>query len=421
MAKRTNRSEKSIWEDLVTLCREAGYVHVIAQICRRDNLVLYTNEMQAEHLQPLFSHNRLIRTELNTLIGLMAQGSMDSRVPKPSVRDMLIAKTDALMAELHDALALPMHMHMDMATSSIKQESVNETLIGSVLREPIFYSGESAYSFQYRDLVAKKYAKDDEWLLQNKGFTLKQGQVIAETMCRLMDEKTEIIFNNAKDLGQEPASWLMAFEQSPREIAARCKVPIEIIHKFIDAFSLTGKNEDFHNLGDYNALAGTPLIRWHDEKVLLFQHYAIYEALYDAPFYWMMKDNSYRTVAQAHRGQFTESFSYQRLVSVFGQNHVHKNVFLHRRKGNSLGEIDILVVFGDRLIIVQAKSKRLTLEARSGNDGAIQRDFAAAIQESYNQAKLCADEIIAGNCELKDDTGSTISLPFSPRKFYFSV
>ena len=41
---------------------------------------------------------------------------------------------------------------------------------GDVLREAIFYSGDSAYSFQYRDFAPKKYGRDDAWLETHKGF-----------------------------------------------------------------------------------------------------------------------------------------------------------------------------------------------------------------------------------------------------------
>jgi hypothetical protein len=48
------------------------------------------------------------------------------------------------------------------------------------------------------------------------------------------------------------------------------------------------------------------------------------------------------------------------------------------------------VLFGDRALVLQAKSKRLTLEARHGNDLQIQDDFKKSIQDSSDQAYLCA-------------------------------
>ncbi len=49
-----------------------------------------------------------------------------------------------------------------------------------------------------------------------------------------------------------------------------------------------------------------------------------------------------------------------------------------------------MVLFGDRAVIIQAKSKRLTLEARKGNDNQLKDDFKKIVQESYDQASECA-------------------------------
>ena len=94
-----------------------------------------------------------------------------------------------------------------------------------------------------------------------------------------------------------------------------------------------------------------------------------------------------------HRGAFAEQFSALRLRAVFGQDNVHTNVNLFKGK-DVAGEADVLVVFGDRLIIIQAKAKKLTLEARKGNDGQLKSDFAAAIQQSYDQGWICANIIV---------------------------
>src|SRR3546814_6555628 len=89
----------------------------------------------------------------------------------------------------------------------------------------------------------------------------------------------------------------------------------------------------------------------------------------------MIQDKAYRSTADANRGRFTEGFAFDQLVSVFGAARVWRNVNLHRAKGERVGEIDVLVVLGGRAIVVQCKSKRLTLAARKGNDLALSKDF----------------------------------------------
>jgi hypothetical protein len=58
---------------------------------------------------------------------------------------------------------------------------------------------------------------------------------------------------------------------------------------------------------------------------------------------------------------------------VFDDERVYGNVDIRETKATKTGEIDVLVVWGDRAIVVQAKSKRLMLEARKGNDQVMRR------------------------------------------------
>jgi len=83
-----------------------------------------------------------------------------------------------------------------------------------------------------------------------------------------------------------------------------------------------------------------------------------------------------------------------------------------------IGEADVLVVYGDRIIILQAKSKKLTLAARKGSDGQLKKDFAAAIEKAYEQAWECATAIIAGDCTLEISPGKEISLPKSIKEIF---
>jgi len=58
--------------------------------------------MRPKDTLPMFSHDRLIRTEISTLIGLMIQGEMDWTIPSPHVLQQQIDRTDALLKELHE-------------------------------------------------------------------------------------------------------------------------------------------------------------------------------------------------------------------------------------------------------------------------------------------------------------------------------
>lgn len=403
------RTETEIFAELAALTVLPGYAHVIAEICYRDQSVHYSKELKASDMECIFRNNRLIRTEITTLIGLMVRQQLDLTELSENDLAMYVAKTDSLMNELHGALCLPMYSN----DPSSKGDSFWQ---GNLMREPIFYGGESAYPFQYRDLLCEKYRADDVWLTQKMGFSISQAKIIAQAICGLMDVKSNTM--KPQRMGKTLQSWLPANEFSLCEIAEYSELDINVVSAFINALTLKSDNEKFTSLGSFNEAAAAPLIPTGRETFLLFQHYDIYEALYESPFFWMMKDKPYNRVAPVNRGAFTEQYSAKRLAAVFGSESVHTNVKLYkRREKDESGEVDVLVVFGDRIIIIQAKSKKLTLEARKGNDSKLEEDFAKAIQESYNQGWACANHILAG-CRLVNDQRQELQLPKTIKEVY---
>jgi hypothetical protein len=413
------REESQILDELATLARSPGYIHAVANICHRDNYIHIKGKLKPSDMDRLFSSERLIRTELTTLIGLMVKAPLDLSQQSTDVVNGYVKRTDALMRELHDAISYPMFAAMFKAMKTGTEPP--DPWRGPGMREPIFYGTESAYAFQYRDLVPEKYGADDDWMRRAKGFTSSEARAIAKTMCSLMDEKAMGLFVGSQPAKTPPATWLPAFEFSLDEVTFRSGVARDVVDSFFRAFLFGGNNAGFKEVGDFNEVSARPLLPTGRGTVLLFSHYAICEALYESPFFWMLDDKPYRPTAAKNRGAFTEQFAARRLSAVFGREHVYTNVNLHRGK-DIVGEADVLVIYGDRLIIVQAKAKKLTIEARKGNDNQLKKDFAAAIQDSYDQGWTCASEMLAGGCRLVDDNENEIRLPSAIKEvFLFSL
>jgi hypothetical protein len=413
------RDESQIFDDLAALATSPGYVHAVARMSNRDNIIYIKEKLKPSDMSRLFSPERLIRTELMTVIGVMAKTPLDLTQQPTHIVEDYVQRTDVLMKELHDAMSYPMFEAMFQAMAAGAKPP--DPWHGPGMREPIFYGTESAYAFQYRDLVPEKYDADSDWMRRVKGFTPNQAKTIAKTMCTLMDEKGTRLFVDGRTKNSEPETWLPAFEFSSAEVALRSEVEPNVVEAFFRAFLFSGNNAAFKEAGDFNEVAARPLLPTNRGTVLLFSHYAICEALYESPFFWMWEDKAYRATAANHRGAFTEQFAARRLLEVFGREHVHTNVNLHRGK-DIVGETDVLVIYGDRLIIVQAKAKKLTIAARKGNDNQLKADFAAAIQDSYDQGWSCANELLAGRCLLVDDNGNQLVLPAKIKEvFLFSL
>jgi hypothetical protein len=134
----------------------------------------------------------------------------------------------------------------------------------------------------------------------------------------------------------------------------------------------------------------------------------------------MGADKAYCDTALKHRGDFTEAFATERLKHVFGAGRVFQNVEIFKQKGQALGEIDVLVLFGNRAIVLQAKSKKLTLPARKGNDLQVQADFKAAVQDAVDQAIACAELLGDRSVTLRRRDGATVRLT-EPLRTVFPV
>lgn len=412
------RSEQAIFHELAELCVSPGYVHAVAYLCFRDNMILYSGEMKADDMQQLFSKDRLIRTETTTVIGLMLKRDVDYTLPAPKTLESYVNKTEALLEEIHHTMSAA--FWKDINPAKIADKDFNPFTSGAVLREPIFYGGESAYSFQYRDFSPAKYARDDDWLAANKQFSIQDARDVVYAISRLQDVKAGDTFQSMRAADPNEWTFLPCFTFSIQEVADCAQMVLAVVERVLKAFAVPegAFNEQFTALNDFNVINGSPLILMPDGRYALFHIYSLVEALYEAPFYWMGADKAYVSTAMKHRGLFTEQFAVERLTQVFGEDNVLSNIDIFGSKGTKLGEIDVLVLFGDRALVLQAKSKRLTLEARRGNDLQIKDDFKKSIQDSSDQAYLCAQLLEEGKCAFRDAAGSAVPLPDKLKRIY---
>jgi hypothetical protein len=422
------RTEHEVFAELGTLCKSKGYVHALAFICFKDGMVPYAGEMTTESLRGVFSKDRLIRTEVSTLTGLLIKAEVDYSIPSPKVLQDYINRTYALLEELHQSMLLLQKSALaELAGEGDRQELIARAKhllnSGEAMREPIFYGGESAYSFQYREFSVNKYAHDNGWLQENKGFTIQVARDVVHAVTKLQDNRLTIWVNSL--LGVSPDKWtiLQGFTFTATEVSNLSGIDKTLIEKVLTAFAVAGpeRNEGFRSVHDFNVVNATPLLRKDEEHFILFQQYSLLEALYEAPFYWTVSDHTYAAIAMEHRGSFTEQFAAERLRAIFGNTRVHKNVEIYRSKTTRsarLGEIDVLVLFGDRAIVLQSKSKRLTLEARRGNDRQIKDDFKKSVQDAYDQAFQCAQLLNDFECTFFDSAGKSISVPRQLKEIY---
>jgi hypothetical protein len=412
------RSEQEVFADLAALCRRPGYIHAIAHFCFRDNVILYAGDMKEDDYRKVFSPSRLIRTEINTLLGLMIKAEIDWTLPTPKTVQEYIDASERLLEELHHCLSG--EFFSGLTKEAVESGMFNPFSRGDVLREPIFYGGESAYSFQYIDLAARKYAADSLWLQANRDFTIDQASRVAKAVEEVHAD--HFLAVRERMLKLQPDEWTMLplFAFAADEIAAKANLLADVVERVLGTFELpsTERNAGFNALHDFNVITATPLLRMPSGEFLSLQSYSLAEAIYDAPFYWMAQDKAYLPTLSKNRGDFTENFVGERLGLVFGAEHVHLNVDIFETKAAKVSDIDVLVVWGNRVIVVQAKSKRLTLEARKGNDQVIRDDFMKAVQAAYDQGAVCAKCLLDKRYRIVAPDGHEVALPKEIKEIY---
>jgi len=415
------KTEQAIFDELEELCASPGYIQALAFICFNDNFVEIGDELSGQDLLKMHSQDRLIRTEIMTLVGLMAKCPIDFTLPEPATIQKYIKETDRLLKALHRAMSSPL---FDQFTpEKVKYPTFNPFAYGSALRESIFYSGEAAYAFQLRDLAVPKYAADNAWLKQHKGFSINEAHCVFQSFAEVQNRNlTEL----PATLRQKPPSeWsvLEGFSVRPDEIVYASGLDMGVVKCVLSTFALPGgdRNGEFRSLHDFNACTATPLIERESGAFILFSHHSLMHSLYESPFYWMIDDPQYIDTANTNRGRFAEGFVRERLVHVFGGKRVFQGVKVLKSTGKESTDIDVLALFGNRAIVVQAKSKKLTLEARKGNDEQIKTDFNMAVQKAYDQGYEAALALLNPTFQFRDSTGQPLQIQAPKEVFIITV
>ena len=415
------RSEREVLAELQELCTRSGYIHAVVALCFRDNMFIYTERVTEADMRDRFDPSRLLRTEINTLLGLMLKAPIDWTLPNQDVLGEYISASDRLLQDLHDAMSRAFSLVEALAARE-RGEYLNPFDSGDAMREPIFYAAESAYNFQYVDIASQRYAADTEWLQANVGFTIEQACAVADAADRLLIDRFPAFMHSLRVL--PPDQWILlpAFSIAPAEVAAYTGLESELVERILLRFTVPDgdANPNFVSLQDFNQITATPLLRSPSGEFVLLQNYALAEAIYDSPFYWMQDDKAYRPHRDRHRGEFTENFVAERLEAVFGAGRVFTNIDIWQGK-TKVAEIDVLVLWADRAIVVQTKAKRLTVEGRKGNDKVIRDDFKKSVQDAYDQGLACAECLSDPRYRFARADGSTVDLPGITEIFMFCV
>lgn len=432
-------TEQQIFEELSTLCGEKGFIHTLVEIYFKDNYFQANqkgnfttskiSEFQADR-------KKLNRNELNTLLALVVKHNPNfchDEVPKQEILDEYGIRVYKLLEDFHEIFRKKSIINMmenfsnlkENGDLQLKQQESDWFLNENNIREAIFYSGDGVYDFQYQDLGYWKYINDNEWFIENKGFSVESAHFFIEAIFRINHKKIHNAINSKQTVSIQSFTYtkkdfIDLFEIYKKENYLPIDFLIDEIISFISAFSFKLDNledlDKFQSFDDFNPLVAFPFIKLSEDKFLLLDLYTLSQAFYETPFFWLSSDSKYHNLASKNRGEFTENMVYSIFCDVFGKENVWLNVDLYLKsdlnysKKDRTGEIDILVNIHGYSLVFQAKSKKLTINARKGNIQQIDSDFSKAIQHAYDQAFECS-KILLDDDYIARINGEIIKLP----------
>ena len=461
------RTQQLVITDIKKLIREKGYIYVLCMIIFED---FYSNP---ETLQDINCSTRLSTKEASLLLGFLIQERIDFSTPAtPQDLIQLKQKTYVLMEDLHESYTFPFaEKYQNFLTKEHQIEDSREARKeffgkGDTLTEPIFYSGDGVYNFQYLDFLERKYKYDIDWLSENKSFDIGKSKSIVAQIADILQRKSErvnlyelkerlpLVIENMKkgnpdedleELAKEilPMIELSQYEDLFFEHAidkeslsmdaikeehwkSFYKNLIELfvikktnfdrdsgIDSFLDNFSISpgdSCNPQFKTIGDFNSIEAKPIIQLDKERYFVPIGFLVYEAVYESPFYWMCEDVSYRQQLSQNRGKTGEEIAYDFLSQVFGKERTYRSVKISTKRGHHATDIDVLCILGSKALCVQVKSKKLTQLSRRGDDEQLQKDFQGAAQDAYEQGLVSRQKILERNAKFLDQDGNAIEL-----------
>ena len=404
----THRSKQHIIQDIEAVTRQHGFLYTLLFLCGRD-LFVDPNEAATRNWR-----ESLLYQELGLLSGLLVKHTLQTAHPSADVLAAQVSKVDVLLAELHDAYKAPMINSFQSLTATAPTppgHPLGTSVLygmGDFFAEAIFYAGAGAYDFQYLDLAAKRYEGDAEWIVQHRGFSIEAACEIARQLKGRVVTKRRVLTPRPVD-ARYCDQLLSVFSFEPRDITGLGPAEID---SFLEAFSLEpgAVNQDFNIYGDYNAFDARPIIRLDNGRYLLLVYFLLAQSIYESPFYWMNEDLAYRDIASANRGKATTSIAYEMMVQVFGPGRVFQDVRVMRNRREAVTDIDILAFVGNKAVVIQAKSKKLTQLARRGSADKLRADFKAAIQNGYDQAIASRRALLDRHHTLLDNAGNELRL-----------
>jgi hypothetical protein len=351
--------------------------------------------------------------------------------PSPQIIDSsVLTPIEGLLDDYFNSTMLSLQCPVDGLTSE------ENRLRASLQMEALVVRG-LGFQKDLRELSVELYAPHDEWCLANIGLTVRDAFEVAEAVGALYTEKVSRLRREAArveaDVREDPrraaslpelpadvrqalgdsvpagdldqfasaVRGLWFYSQAPFLVSfhsdevAKCighKVALERIVAFFELLAASAESVE----GEPDPIALSPLafgpfVR-RDNRFFLFVAPLLYEGIFYAFHRRLYADAQYRARYDRARAGWLEAAALGTLRDLLPNSEWGWSLEYGPKKERA--ELDGLVLYDGKLILIECKWKSPTLAALRGDIRALAEDFKQAILVPMSQAKRAADFIV---------------------------
>ncbi len=290
------------------------------------------------------------------------------------------------------------------------------------LIEMTFYEESGFYNDQPLFLLEELYKSSENWIIENKGFSLGALIYFYFAVCETIIKKNTVLLDklsccNPNDLFFTLDDILVL----GMDIENTITPSREEIDNILKCFSCRPGDQEkgYLSPGDENILNYCPIIEVREGSYWLPLPDLLAISIYLSPLYWMRQDASYRDLANKNIGNDLEVLCGGMLGRVF--KNIYTPLTIYKGK-NRYTDIDCLAVLDDVAIVIQAKNKKMTPETFSGSLDALKKDFNIVAQQAYDQGERSSIALLnQGEYIFKDTTNKHVNLPRINQVFIICV
>jgi len=295
-----------------------------------------------------------------------------------------------------------------------------------------------AYPQQMLQFALDRFRPHDDWMRSKLGFSIQDCTKIASFFCnRFLNGAATIVDNVERELEKPregfpqfriPKGSLanvakIAITLSKKELLKHTRIPSSRLDSLVSRLAQElGTLPKLTNHADFNHLYERPIVK-HNDLLLVPLPLVLCQAVSETFYYDVIQqDPAYLAKFEETKGKVSEARCVRFFSQSIPQDFLFPNLIL-RDKQTEEEIADLIALIDDTLLIVQNKSKHLTLQAQRGNREALHKDIQESIIRAYNQCLKAQTSLLSGRLTtLSNQRWKSIALTLSRiRKMHFII